>query len=75
MSMKKGYFYAISVVTAIPCMLFAAHIGFMMPAGGRQGTTVEVIIGGQAFWNVDKAFISGEPRKRKVRPLLQSRGR
>ncbi|MBR7131399.1 MAG: PPC domain-containing protein, partial [Lentisphaeria bacterium] len=58
--MKKGYFYAISAVTAIPCMLFAAHIGFMMPAGGRQGTTVEVIIGGQAFWNVDKAFISGE---------------
>ncbi|MCE5230522.1 PPC domain-containing protein [bacterium] len=26
-----------------------AHIGYIYPAGGRQGTTVEVIVGGQAL--------------------------
>ena len=37
----------------------AAHIGFLMPSGGQQGTTVDVIIGGQAFWGVKSAIISG----------------
>lgn len=37
----------------------AAHIGFLMPSGGQQGTTVDVIIGGQALWGVKSAIISG----------------
>ena len=37
----------------------AAHIGFLMPSGAQQGTTVDVIIGGQAFWGVKSAIISG----------------
>lgn len=44
----------------LPAMLSAAHIGFMMPAGGKQDSTVDVIIGGQAFWRVDKAQITGK---------------
>ncbi|MBQ8755182.1 MAG: hypothetical protein IJZ19_09135 [Lentisphaeria bacterium] len=37
----------------------AAHIGFLMPSGGRQGTSVEIIVGGQAFWSVNGAIVSG----------------
>lgn len=39
--------------------LSAAHIGFLMPSGAQQGTTVDVIIGGQAFWGVKSAVVSG----------------
>ena len=38
----------------------ASHIGFMMPSGGRQGSTVEIIIGGQGFSSTNTAYISGE---------------
>ena len=60
MNMKHKIFFLTALFAVLPSGLFAAHIGFMMPAGGQQGTSVEVIIGGQAFWNVDKAWISGK---------------
>ncbi len=39
---------------------YGAHIGFMMPSGAKQDSTVDVIIGGQAFWGVREAYISGK---------------
>ena len=36
------------------------HIGYIYPAGAKQGTTVEVIIGGMALSRVERATISGE---------------
>ena len=36
-----------------------AHIGYLYPAGGRAGTTVEVLVGGRALNNVNTARISG----------------
>ncbi len=36
------------------------HIGFIMPSGARQGSQVELIIGGQKFFNADEIFISGD---------------
>ena len=38
----------------------APHIGFLMPSGAQQGTTVDIIIGGQGFWQCREAFISGK---------------
>ena len=37
----------------------AAHIGFMIPSGAQRGTTVEIIVGGQAFWGVNQVLVSG----------------
>ena len=58
--MKFWCFFLTAAVAAISGTLQAAHIGFLMPAGGHQGSTVDVIIGGQAFWGVREAWISGQ---------------
>ncbi|MBR2720564.1 MAG: PPC domain-containing protein [Lentisphaeria bacterium] len=39
--------------------LNAAHIGFLMPSGAHRGTTVDIIVGGQAFWGVNGVIVSG----------------
>ena len=41
-------------------VLHAQHIGYLIPAGGKAGETVEVLVGGQQFGNIRKARISGE---------------
>ena len=35
------------------------HIGYVYPAGGRQGTTFEITVGGQFLSGADKALITG----------------
>jgi hypothetical protein len=51
------------------------HIGYVYPAGGRQGTTVELAVGGQYLNNTSGAFVSGAGVEAKVsdytRPLTQ----
>ena len=37
----------------------AQHIGYLIPAGGKPGETVEVLVGGQQFWNLKTARVSG----------------
>ena len=53
----KHLFAGIAVAFALP--VFAAHIGFVMPAGARRGASVELIVGGQAFGGVDDILVSG----------------
>lgn len=51
------------------------HLGFAYPAGGRQGTTVEVKLGGQYLDGASNVHISGDGIRVKVlghtRPLNQ----
>ena len=51
------------------------HIGYVYPAGGRQGATFHVVVGGQYLGSVSNAFISGDGAPAKVveynRPLNQ----
>ncbi len=53
----------------------APHLGYVYPAGGRQGTTFQVTVGGQFLVNVTNAFVSGASVQTKVieynRPLNQ----
>ena len=44
------------------------HVGYVFPAGGRQGTTVEVTVGGQYLGDVVKAYISGDGAKIAIVP-------
>jgi hypothetical protein len=37
----------------------APHVGYVYPAGGRQGTTFQVMVGGQFLVGVTSAYISG----------------
>ena len=36
------------------------HIGYLYPAGGQQGTTVQITVGGQALRDAADVYISGE---------------
>lgn len=42
------------------------YIGFVYPAGGQQGQTFRVTLGGQFLDGVDSAFVSGEGVKAKI---------
>ena len=35
------------------------HIGYVFPAGGRQGSVVQVAVGGQYLKNATNAYVSG----------------
>ena len=35
------------------------HLAYVLPAGGRQGTTFQVAAGGQFLPNVSKVYLSG----------------
>ena len=39
--------------------VFAAHIGYLYPAGGRAGSTVEVLVGGSGLGNINSASVAG----------------
>ena len=39
--------------------ILANYVGYLYPAGGQQGTTVEIVAGGQGFGKVDRIRITG----------------
>ncbi len=49
------------------------HVGYAYPAGGRQGTTLRVVVGGQLLRGANGVWISGEGARGRVveyfRPL------
>ena len=54
--MKKTLI-AVSLLAA--ATVFAAHIGYLYPAGGRAGSTVEVLVGGSSLGNITGASVTG----------------
>jgi len=44
----------------------APHLAYALPAGGQQGTTVEVTLGGQFLPNVTEVYVSGSGVAAKV---------
>lgn len=44
----------------------ASHIGYVYPAGGRQGSKIEITAAGQGLRNVQHVYISGEGVKATV---------
>src|SRR5688572_3108542 len=63
---------AVTLTRAQPA---APHIGFVYPAGGQQGTTITVSVGGQNLNGTSAAFVSGAGAQARViaheRPLTQ----
>ncbi len=41
-------------------VLSGAHIGYLFPAGGERGTTIEILVGGQRFWAIRDGVVSGK---------------
>ena len=50
------FFLAVFLLTST---VSAQHIGYLIPAGGKTGETVEILVGGQQFWGIRTARISG----------------
>ncbi len=49
----------LAVAPAVTAQQFAPHVGYVYPAGGRQGATFQVTVGGQFLDGVANAFVSG----------------
>jgi len=47
------------------------YIGFVYPAGGQQGTTFQIRVGGQGLDGVDEAVVSGTGVRAKVAEYLR----
>jgi hypothetical protein len=43
-----------------PVLAAQPHVGYLYPAGARQGTTVEIRVGGQFLGNTTKVYVSGK---------------
>ncbi len=52
-------FLALVLAPSARAQLPTPHIGYVYPAGGRQGTTIQVAIGGQYLDGVTNAHVSG----------------
>ncbi len=63
------------MVPTVQAQPTAPHLGYVYPAGGRQGTTFEVRIGGRSLDGVTDVFVSGGGIEAKVieqdKPLTQ----
>lgn len=44
----------------LSCALSAQHIGYLIPAGGQTGETVEVLLGGQQLGGVREGVVTGK---------------
>ncbi len=70
--MRVSRFLLLLVLTAcVPAVCGAAqkwepHIGYVFPAGGQQGRTFEVLVGGQFLRGVTDAYVSGDNVHAKV---------
>jgi len=73
---KKPFLFLGLILAAAACAQEESpHLGYVFPAGGQQGTTLRVTIGGQYLTGPDAVRISGSGVKAKVidylRPLNQ----
>lgn len=67
--------FALALFSAIGSGVYAQSIGYVYPAGGTRGKTIEVIVGGQNIKETEKVHISGGGIKASVvkwyRPMTQ----
>jgi len=71
----SGLAILLMVAPSVQAQQFAPRIGYVYPAGGRQGTTFQVAVGGQYLGNTNSAYVSGTGVQAEVveynRPLAQ----
>ena len=62
---RRHFILALAGLLAIATALrgqqsYTPHLGYVFPAGGRQGSSFQVKVGGQYLGNVSNVFVSGE---------------
>ena len=65
----------LAFAASVPAQPFSPHIGYVYPAGGRQGAVFQVAVGGQYLNSATNAYVSGTGVQAVVvdysRPLTQ----
>jgi len=59
------YLFVLALIAALPTASDAQarrepHIGYLYPAGGQQGTVIEIAVGGQLLRGAQDVYVSGE---------------
>lgn len=54
------------LLAPVPGARAQSYIGFVYPAGGQQGTTFQITIGGQGLEGVDRVYVTGADVKARV---------
>ena len=55
-----------NIVTSVCTLFFTfpgfcqSHIGYVYPAGGQQGTSIDVVVGGQSLNNITGVYMNGK---------------
>ena len=61
---------AVAALAALTCHAADPYVGYIYPAGVQAGTTVRLVVGGQALQGVKSVWISGEGvHVRKIEPV------
>lgn len=55
--MKAALIWSVLLLSSA---LSAQHIGYLIPAGGQAGETVEVLLGGQQLWGIREGVVTGK---------------
>jgi hypothetical protein len=58
-SVALGLLILLATAPAVEAQFNVPHVGYVYPAGGRQGDTFQVTVGGQYLVNAAKAYVSG----------------
>lgn len=58
--------FALAAVLVMSAAVRAQYVGFVYPAGARQGTTAEIRLGGQRIDGAEAAIVSGEGVEAKL---------
>ena len=73
--MKLAATVLFALIPALHAQQITPHVGYVYPAGGRQGTTFNVTVGGQFLDGVNTAMVSGPGVQAKmieyVKPITQ----
>src|SRR5947209_15281554 len=75
--MKRFWNLAIGIMTGLLAMAPAAfaqtrpYIGYVYPAGGQQGTTFQIRLGGQGLDDVNQVLVTGSGVSAKVVEYLR----
>ena len=65
----------LAIVPTVQAQQPAPRVGYVYPAGGQQGTTFQVMIGGRSLNGASNLSVSGTPSPQPLSPAAGERGR
>lgn len=64
----------LALAAILPAQQPNVHIGYVYPAGGRQGTTFEAIVAGQRIADISDVYVTGQGVKAEIVEIIKPIG-